>query len=104
MAKRDRENEPSLLGDLFRESPWIGLGVLLGLIAGGVGYLWIADVFRESGMSAAGTRRFMVLPFLGLLVGGAFVGLLVGVGVDSLVKLIRGKPDDKPRRRRRARP
>jgi hypothetical protein len=100
MAKQDLQDDGSFLGDLFRESPFIALGVLLGLLAGGVIGAWMVGVFQDSGVKGVAVHM-ITLPWLGVTVLCAIVGLLLGVGLDSLVKLVRGRSGAKRRRRRR---
>jgi hypothetical protein len=94
MPKKDLQDPGSLLEDILEVSWPLAVGVILGLIGGIAAFVWFST-------STGLVGRISVLILLVALVVGAFAGLIIGVLLDSLVNLIRGKSDDdEPPRRR----
>jgi hypothetical protein len=92
MPKKDLGDVGTLLGDLVREVPVVGWGVVAGLVAGLVAAIALGPPFNSTLLAS------------GLTLAGGFLGLVVGVVLDPAVQHLRGlakKARRKPRRRRR---
>ena len=92
MAHRD----DSFWASVFRKSPLIGVCMavcaIIGALVGIFCFHRLLPVFRA-----------YVCALISCILGGAFVGLVIGVALDSLVGSLFGKDEKNKRRRDRSR-
>ncbi len=100
MAKRDLDEEWSLLRDLYEEtSAAVFWSVAAGLSLG-VG-LWV--MLLLGGPFAGLPIRLVAVLLVAFILGGALAGLLVGVVLDAILSPLRPSESRKKRRPRRKR-
>jgi pilus assembly protein TadC len=79
---------------IFKRSPLIASLMLFGGLVGcGIGFLFFGDPRQMRSI------RLIVCILFSFFCGGSFVGLVVGVIIDSVIQAIRGDKKNKRKRR-----
>jgi hypothetical protein len=94
LMQRDRE---SFIIDIMRKSPVIGTCMMLGLMAG-ISYGIFCTVRGfEDGIGI----RLLLMVVAAFALGGGFLGLIIGVFIDTILGIFRGEEDKKKKSRRK---
>jgi hypothetical protein len=84
-------------GDILRKSPIIGICMIVGFLLGACYCILVT----HRGFEEAGLVEFPYLVWGTFALGGGFLGLIVGVIIDTFLGRFRSEDDAKKKRRRR---
>jgi hypothetical protein len=88
---------PSFFSDIFGKSPILGVFMVLGLVLGGAYGIHVTGRGWEEGFAL----RFLIFAVGAIAAGGCFLGMVLGIMVETIVMKIRGEDKKKKQRARK---